>query len=264
MSLRLDWPGGLEAFALRHADGSINAKVGAGRLLDVEPGVGRMLGFMNLGALGRRLSLDFSDLYQQGFAFEQIDGQIRIGGGQARSETFAIQGPAGDVTIEGSSNLVEQTFDQTVTVVPRIGSSVALASALAGGPVVGAAVLLVDRVAGGAIDRLGSYRYRVTGPWREPVLERVGWEPRLGRQGPGSGTTGAGGVDGQKSRQLRESRTTRTSFWTRCKPLHWPSGVWAATRSNAIVPRWRSNSDRHYDWQRPARGRTHTGRATST
>jgi uncharacterized protein (TIGR02099 family) len=184
-SIRLEWPGGLGSFALLRSTGTIDLKVGAGRLLEVEPGVGRVLGILNLGALSRRLSLDFTDLYQQGFSFEQILGDIRVGGGKAELRRFEIEGPSSSIRVGGFTDLRARTFDQTVTVEPRIGSSVALASALAGGPVVGAAVYLADKVSGGAIDKLGSYQYRVTGPWADPELTRLGWDPFAGQARPG-------------------------------------------------------------------------------
>jgi uncharacterized protein YhdP len=175
--LVLDWPGGFGDFRLARALGFVDVEVGAGRLLEVEPGVGRVLGFLNLSALERRLSMDFTDLYREGFAFEEMRGRIRIADGEARIEDFTIDGPASKLILNGSSDLVNQRFDQNVVVEPKIGSSVALASAVAGGPIVGAAVYLVDRIAGNAIDRLGRYRYRVTGPWGNPDVRRVGWDP---------------------------------------------------------------------------------------
>ena len=193
--IHVEWPGGLGSFALARSTGTIDLKVGAGRLLEVEPGVGRVLGILNLGALSRRLALDFTDLYQQGFSFEQILGDIRVGGGKAELRRFEIEGPSSTIRVGGFTDLRARTFDQTVTVEPRIGSSVALASALAGGPVVGAAVYLADKVSGGAIDKLGSYRYRVTGPWAEPELTRLGWDPFAGQgePGPQSGEVGTSG-----------------------------------------------------------------------
>ncbi len=188
--LRLGWPGGFKSFELARSQGRIELEIGPGRLLAVEPGVGRVLGFLNLGELGRRLTLDFSDLYEQGFVFERILGRIDIADAQARLERFEINGPASDIRVSGFTDLRARTFDQTVTVEPSIGTSVALASTLAGGPVVGAAVYLLDRVAGGALDRLGSYQYRMTGPWDTPQFTRIGWEPFAGGVGPGTGTSG--------------------------------------------------------------------------
>ncbi|MFB1487881.1 MULTISPECIES: YhdP family protein [unclassified Thiocapsa] len=187
--LMLDWPGGFDAFKLAQARGFVDVEVGSGRLLDVEPGVGRVLGFLNLSALKRRLTMDFTDLYGQGFAFEEMRGRIQVAEGKATLDAFLIDGPASKVIIGGSSDLVNQRFEQSVVVEPRIGSSVALASAVAGGPVVGAAVYLVDRIAGNAIDRLGRYRYRVTGPWSNPDVSRVGWEPAVGAESSPTPTT---------------------------------------------------------------------------
>jgi uncharacterized protein YhdP len=79
--------------------------------------------------------------------------------------------------------LLNRRFDQTVIVEPRLASGVALASAVAGGPVLGAAVYLVDRLAGNPIDRLGRYQYRVTGPWNDPDIRGVGWDPAVGPEG---------------------------------------------------------------------------------
>ena len=171
--LNLIWPGGPAQFSLLKARGTVDATLGAGRLLQVEPGVGRMLGVLNLTALRRRLSLDFSDVFEQGFGFDQIRGQMVIGGGQARIGQLDILASTADIRVTGTTNLVDQTFDQSVRVTPKIGTGVALASALAGGPLVGAAVFLADKVAGDAVDKLISYEYRVTGPWKRPLIRRV-------------------------------------------------------------------------------------------
>ena len=176
-TLSLQWPGGLQDFALADSTGSIAVNLGAGSLPQVEPGVGRVLGFLNLGALTRRLTLDFRDLYEKGFSFERIAGRIRVGDGRATVQSFDIEGPASRIQVSGYSDLRARTFDQTVTVEPNIGTSVAIAGAVAGGPAVGAAVFALNRLSGGAIDRLGSFQYRVTGPWTDPVLQPVGWDP---------------------------------------------------------------------------------------
>ena len=187
--IMLDWSGGFGDFKLARARGFVDVEVGPGRLLDVEPGVGRVLGFLNLSALKRRLSMDFTDLYGEGFSFEEMRGRIRLAEGKATLDSFTIEGPAGKVMVSGSSDLVNQRFDQSVVVEPRIGSSVALASAVAGGPVVGAAVYLVDRIAGNAIDRLGRYGYRVTGAWSDPDVSRVGWDPAVGAESSATPTS---------------------------------------------------------------------------
>ncbi len=172
-TLSADWPGGPGDFALARLDGRIGFEVGAGGLLEVEPGVGRMLGILNIGALQRRLTLDFSDVFAKGYRFESITGDIALMRGVARIDRFEIRGPAADIGITGRTDLNARRFDQLATVTPKISTGVAVASAVVGGPLVGAAVYLVDRVTGGVIDSLGRYQYRIEGPWDAPQVSPV-------------------------------------------------------------------------------------------
>ena len=185
--LRLGWAGGFGAFDLAQATGQIELDVGSGRLLDVNPGAGRALGFLNgflnLYQLRRRLALDISDVYAKGFGFDRITGRIALGCGQARLETFEIAASSSDIQISGIANLRQRTYDQLVTVVPGIGTGLALATGVAAGPAAGAGVYLFNRVTGGAINRLASYQYRITGPWERPEITRLGWNPFAGSSG---------------------------------------------------------------------------------
>ncbi|WP_295443027.1 AsmA-like C-terminal region-containing protein [uncultured Thiodictyon sp.] len=177
--LRLGWAGGPGDFTLLQSTGRIELDVGPGRLLDVSPGVGRVLGslnsFLNLYELRRRLSLDIADLYAKGFAFNRITGRIDLGCGQARVQTFEIAASSSDIQVRGIANLRTRTYDQLVTVVPSLGTSLALASGMVAGPAVGAGVYLFNRVTGGAVNRLASYQYRITGPWDRPQITRLCW-----------------------------------------------------------------------------------------
>ncbi len=173
------WPGGAAQWSLAHARGQVQFELGAGRLLDVEPGMGRMLGILNVAAIQRRLRLDFSELMADGLGFDRIHGQLDIGQGQAWIRKLALRSSTADIEIGGLTNLITETFDQSIIITPKLGAGVALASAVAGGPLIGAAVFVADKVAGDAVNRLSRYRYQVTGPWRSPQISRValdnGW-----------------------------------------------------------------------------------------
>lgn len=191
-NVELKWPGGPAQFAPAGLDGKASAQFGAGSLVEVEPGLGRLLGILDFGVLQRRLSLDFSDLFGRGYAFEKMGVSLVIKQGQAVIEDLLIEGPSASIAVTGSTDLVDRRFDQVVTVTPRIGTSIAVASAVAGGPLVGAAVLLVDRVSGGAVDKLGRFQYRVTGPWDGPTIRRIGVDGREDPSGDASPFTDQG------------------------------------------------------------------------
>jgi len=147
-------------------------EVGPGRLTEVEPGgIGRAFGLLNLNSLTRRLSMDFSDITESGFGFDSIRGLFTIAAGQASTDDLVLIGPAAQIHITGSIDLVQQTLAQQATVLPQIGSSLTLAGTLAGGPVVGAALFVADQLLPEGMARVGSYQYTIRGPWDDPDIE---------------------------------------------------------------------------------------------
>ncbi|MFZ1536662.1 MAG: AsmA-like C-terminal region-containing protein [Chromatiaceae bacterium] len=187
---RLSWPGGPADLNLATLEGEVEVKIGKGSLLEVDPGVGRVLGVLNLGALGRRLSLDFTDLFDRGFVFEGITGKLGIHAGRVEMrDPLVIEGSAAEIRISGRANLIDETLDQVATVTPSLGGGVALASAIVAGPLVGAAVLLADKASGGALDVIGRHSYDIRGPWANPDIV-----PRARLTFPSSGEAPAGAV----------------------------------------------------------------------
>jgi uncharacterized protein YhdP len=182
LTLELTWPGAPGDLSLAQARGRLDIEIGTGNMLDLEPGIGRVLGILNTGALRRRLSLDFSDVFEDGFGFDSITGEITVGNGSAQIRELAILAPPADIRISGRTDLVDGVLDQRVEVTPKIGTGLAIAGTVAGGPLVGAAVFLADKVTDGGFERLGRYAYRVEGPWRDPEITRVGTsgEPAVG------------------------------------------------------------------------------------
>jgi hypothetical protein len=119
---RLSWPGGPADLNRAALEGEVEVKIGKGSLLEVDPGVGRVLGVLNLGALGRRLTLDFTDLFDRGFVFEGITGKLAIhAGGAELRDPLVIEGTAAEVRITGRANLIDETLDQVATVTPEPG-----------------------------------------------------------------------------------------------------------------------------------------------
>ena len=165
------WPGAPSDVTLAGLQGTLALDARNGRLLEVEPGAGRVLGLLSLAELPRRLTLDFRDFFAKGFSFNELGGNIRFAGGLARSDDLAIKGPAADIRIRGAANLRAQTFDQTIEVRPKSGNLLTAVGALAGGPVGAAIGAAASAVMAKPFGQLGAKTYRVTGPWSEPKVE---------------------------------------------------------------------------------------------
>ncbi|QOW23880.1 TIGR02099 family protein [Lysobacter sp. H23M47] len=184
ISLAAEWAGGPMQFDLVKVSGNLKGEVRDGRLLDVEPGAGRVLGLLSVAELPRRLMLDFRDFFSKGFAFNEAKGDIRFAGGMASSDDLRIEGPAARINIRGEADLRAETFNQTIEVLPRSGNLLTVAGALAGGPVGAAIGAAANAVLRKPLGQIGAKTYRVSGPWKDPHVDVVSREPERNGQAP--------------------------------------------------------------------------------
>ncbi len=171
LGVQAGWRGGPEAFDPRSMQASLLLDARDGRLLELEPGAGRVLGLLGIAQLPRRLTLDFRDFFEKGFAFDRITGDVRLAQGNARTDNLTIQGPAADIHVRGSADLRTQRFDQIVEVLPKSGGLLTAVGALAGGPIGAAVGAVANAVLEKPLQGVGAKTYRVTGPWKSPKVE---------------------------------------------------------------------------------------------
>jgi len=182
------WPGSPSAFAVPKLDGTLGVDVAEGRILDVEPGAGRIFGLFSLGEIRRRLSLDFSDFTQKGLSFNSITGTFRLGAGNAITDDLTIKSPAADITVKGRTGLRAKDYDQVMLVVPHAGSTLPVVGALAAGPVGAAAGLVIQGILNKPLGKAVGSRYQVTGSWDKPKITLIARE----KPGLGNGESGIG------------------------------------------------------------------------
>ena len=163
------WEGTPADFALERLNGNLSLKVTKGRLLEVDPGAGRVFGLLSLQALPRRLTLDFSDIFAKGFSFDRIEGYFVFENGNAYTNNLVMEGPSAHITVTGRTGLTAKDYDQIVTVKPEISEGLSLGAGLVGGPVVGLSLFLANKLLPGLKD-IATYQYTIKGPWKEPVI----------------------------------------------------------------------------------------------
>jgi uncharacterized protein (TIGR02099 family) len=177
---QLAWAGAPNDFDFPTLTGSFHVAVGPGRFVKIEPGFGKLLGVLSLQALPRRISLDFRDVFSEGFAFDDINGDVKVANGVMNTDNLLLQGPAAKVNIAGDADLAKETQRLTVRVQPALSGGVSAGAALLflANPIVGAAVgagsLLAQKVMRDPIEQMFSYQYTVTGSWSDPVVTRSG------------------------------------------------------------------------------------------
>lgn len=175
ISFRGGWTGAPHQFSMDKLNGKLHINLKDGSISSIEPGFGRLLGLIAMEQWFKRLSLDFSDIYRAGLAFDEIHGSFKIKNGLAFTDDLTIDAVAATFNITGFTNLVDKTLDQRVAVIPKSSDAVPIAGTIVGG-VVG---LITEAVTGNYKEGyfLGS-QYQLTGNWSDvkvtPLPEQDG------------------------------------------------------------------------------------------
>jgi len=183
---KLSWSGGPQAIDYPTLSGKLKLEANRGQFNKLEPGIGKLLGILSLQALPRRITLDFRDVFSDGFEFDEISGNANITRGVAVTEDLKIEGSAAKVNMRGEINLVEETQNLKVRILPSLGQGASLAGSLIGGPVAGIATMIVSKILKDPLDRLAAYEYNVTGTWAEPNVVKQGSGIRNQESGTGA------------------------------------------------------------------------------
>lgn len=173
LGLEASWRGGPQDFVPANLDATLALDLKDGRLLELEPGAGRVLGLLGVAQLRRRLMLDFSDFFSKGFTFDRIQGNARIADGVLHTDNLTIRGPAAVILVRGQTDLRNERFDQYVDVEPKSAGLLTAVGALAAGPVGAAVGAVANAVFDKPMRDIGAKHYRVTGPWSAPKVEVV-------------------------------------------------------------------------------------------
>ncbi|MFA7317245.1 MAG: YhdP family protein [Sulfuricella sp.] len=170
---QLSWNGSPADIHYPSLSGTMSLEANRGQFLKIEPGIGKLLGILSLQALPRRITLDFRDVFSDGFAFDDISMNVKASQGVVSSNDFKMDGPAAKVSMQGETSLANETQNLRVRVVPVLGDTVTSAAAFLGGPVVGLTTLLVQRVLKDPIGQIIAYEYSITGTWDNPVVAKL-------------------------------------------------------------------------------------------
>lgn len=178
----LNWPHAPFAFKMSELEGTARIDINHGRIVDVgesnntKMDIARVLNLFSLQNLPRRLSLDFSDLFQKGYSFDYIRGNFVFKDGNAFTQNLALDGPVLRVAIDGRINLAAKIYDLTLSITPHdmtSGIPVAAAAFFIPNPLIGLAALGVNTVLSQGLSQVATYYYNITGPWGSPTWHTV-------------------------------------------------------------------------------------------
>lgn len=171
----IHWNGLPYAMDVPSMNGQIRLDLASGQFLKVDPGAAKLLGVLSMQSLSRRLSLDFRDVFSEGFAFDGITGMAKITQGVARTDNLKMRSVNVTVLLDGSADIAKETQDMHVAVIPEINAGAAsVVYALAVNPVIGLGTFLAQLFLREPLARAFTYEYQITGAWKEPHVSKIG------------------------------------------------------------------------------------------
>ena len=167
------WSGSPAGVGLKRYSGSLDATLRKGQFVEVEGGAQalRVFGLLNFNSIGRRLRLDFSDLFGKGLSYDRVKGLLVASEGvYVTREPIVLTGPSSNLELNGTLDMVADRVDAKLQVTLPVTNNLPIAALIVGAPAIGGALFLIDKLIGDRVARFASVQYTVKGPWKEPKI----------------------------------------------------------------------------------------------
>ena len=173
VSGELRWRGSPTDFRVQTMAGQIALDLKSGQFLKAEPGLSKLISVVNLQSLPKRISLDFRDIFSQGFAYERVRGDVAFGNGQAVTTNLRIVGVQASVFIDSQADLLAETQNTRVLVLPELNAGLASLGYALVNPAIGLGSFLAQYVLRDPLRKILAYEYQLTGSWADPQVKEL-------------------------------------------------------------------------------------------
>ncbi len=173
MEGQVAWIGSPLSMDYPSMSGQFNVNIEAGQFLKADPGIAKLLGVLSLQSLPRRLTLDFRDVFSEGFAFDFVRGDVNIIQGLAATNNLQMKGVNAAVLMEGSADIARETQDIKVVVVPEINAGTASLIATVINPAIGLGTFLAQFFLRRPLIQAATQEFHIDGSWANPKITRV-------------------------------------------------------------------------------------------
>ena len=167
------WAGSPLSLHYPTLNGQFNVNVESGQFVKADPGIAKLLGVLSLQSLPRRLTLDFRDVFSEGFAFDFVRGDVTIKQGLALTNNLQMRGVNAAVLMEGSADIALETQTLKVVVVPEIDAGTASLIATVINPAVGLGTFLAQIFLRRPLMEAATQEFQVNGTWADPKVTKV-------------------------------------------------------------------------------------------
>lgn len=173
-TLDIYWAGSPQQFELVDINGDMRLWFEQGRFkrdVSAEDGILRLMSVLNFDSLARRMRMDFSDLYQSGLAYDQINGKVHFNQGTMEFvEPLEVRGPSSRLQMVGSLNLRQESIDARLIATLPVAGNLTFFTALVTGLPAAAGIYVVSKLFKKQVDQVTSISYTIEGGWDKPQM----------------------------------------------------------------------------------------------
>lgn len=180
----LKWKGHPFYFDRESVSGRISFSAEDGNFSKVDelPAFLKALGIFNIGALSRRLLLDFSDVYEPGLTYDDFSGTLSLDNGILKTVSpISIIAPSAELVVAGEADIVNETLNEKLTATFPLTGTLPLAGLLWGTPQLAGLLYITDKLIGDQLSKVTSVQYKVEGSFNNPTMTPIRYKP-IGRK----------------------------------------------------------------------------------
>ena len=171
---QLSWADAPYKYDLQTLQADLSLDIVKGTILQVDPGLGRLLGVLSFQGLTRIATLDIGGVLKpivtQGTPFDRITSRGTISNGVANIKDLNMKGPQGNVRLTGYANLLNETQDMRITVAPNFNAGTASLGYTFINPIIGLSTLVGQYLIADEVSKLFQLDYIVQGTWATPQV----------------------------------------------------------------------------------------------
>lgn len=169
----LSWKRAPYEFNFDTLNGQIEWRLTDGYLTEVSDQGSRIFSLLSLDSLVRKLQLDFRDIFAKGFFYDKIDGSFQLENGIAYTQDTLVDGGAGEISMQGYTDLNAQQLNYQIEFTPNVTSSLPVIVAWMVNPATALAALALDQMLTSA-KVISNIKFSLTGPLGDPQLTELG------------------------------------------------------------------------------------------
>jgi uncharacterized protein YhdP len=171
---QIHWENAPYSFDIKSLNAELSLDLIKGTILQVDPGVARLLGVLSFQGLTRIATLDIGGVLKpivsKGTPFDRITSTGSINNGIANIKDLSMRGPQGNIRLTGKADLLQENQDIRVTVVPNFNAGSASLAYTFINPIIGLSTMVGQYLIADEVSKLFQLDYLVQGTWADPQI----------------------------------------------------------------------------------------------